>query len=267
MKSIIIRKNFFFLLLGILLITMGCGKKDVDIQSDAVINKDTVPKEIVEISGIMPEFSIEELIERSSLIVYGEVSGKSEAFTIESVDGEESNFTDYYVTPIKILRGDLVDTENKIAVRIQGGFAGDTLVIDEQAPVLESNHRYLLFLRKSSMGGGYNTVGDYYYINGGTQGVYVEDVSDSIVKKSSEEISLISEAQENSENNMSSEDNINLKDFSFELNNYNENNPVDEKYFEKEYKENLKRNLDNHLITQEDYDMYLEAMNQYAVIK
>ena len=117
------------------------------------------------------------------------------------------------------------------------------------------------------MGGGYNTVGDYYYINGGTQGVYVEDVSDSIVKKSSEEISLISEAQENSENNMSSEDNINLKDFSFELNNYNENNPVDEKYFEKEYKENLKRNLDNHLITQEDYDMYLEAMNQYAVIK
>lgn len=202
-----------------------------------------LPQETVYISGTLAEKSIDDLYEQSALIVFGEITGKSEAFQIQNVSGSIANFTDYYFKINSTLRG---STENNIVtVRVQGGTVGNYTEVYEFSPDFEMNHEYLLFLYKPGRGGAYNTEGDYYYVLGLTQGSFSEDSSGNFVSEHGEVISEVSLISALAENDLE---------------------PVDENYFRKKYIENQQRNLKNGFITQEEFDNIMENIDHYATI-
>lgn len=63
------------------------------------------PHETAYISGLLAPVSTDDLFSQSSLVVRGQVSGRSDSFQIQSPSGSVANFTDYYFTIDNILRG------------------------------------------------------------------------------------------------------------------------------------------------------------------
>lgn len=216
-------------------------------------------------SGILAKMSIDDLKETSVLIAYGTVVDKSDSFIIEAVNGTKSVFTDYYLKLSCILRGDC--NCDIITIRVEGGVVGDTCVVDEAGPVFEEENDYLVFLKKPIMGW-YTTEGDYYYVNGAVQGVYeLSNNNDSITVTNvnalaSSEKTVYMDAE--SEIDSAS---IELVSFADDMIEYNKENSVDEDYLKNQFLSALKQNLDNNLITQEDYDETIAQMSKYANIK
>ena len=62
------------------------------------------PHETAYISGLLAPVSTDDLFSQSSLVVRGQVSGRSDSFQIQSPSGSVANFTDYYFTIDNILR-------------------------------------------------------------------------------------------------------------------------------------------------------------------
>ncbi len=122
--------------------------------------------------ALIEEQSVDKLMETSSLITEGKFIKKTKPFAVEGMKGEFQVYTDYFFQPESILRGE--DESNTLTVRMRGGRYDDIEYIDENSTVFEFGEKYLLFLRKVTIGGGTNTEGDYYYINGSYQGVYNE---------------------------------------------------------------------------------------------
>lgn len=192
------------------------------------------------VSGLLAEETAEDLFEQSTLIAFGTVTGKSDAFQIQSVSGSVSNFTDYSFTIDSTLRG--CADSGTITVRIQGGVVGNYAEVYEHSPTLEENHSYLLFLYQPGMGGSYNTEGDYYYILGLTQGTFSEDDNGSFASQAG--VTLTREMLISAQSD----------------------EPVNENYFREEYIANQQRNLENGIITQEEYDSMINEIKQYAVV-
>lgn len=197
----------------------------------------------VYISGSIVEKSLDDLYEQSTLIAFGSITGKSEAFQIKNVSGSIANFTDYYFQLDNTLRGNA--ERDTITVRIQGGTVDNYTEIYEFSPDLKIGNKYLLFLYKPGRGGAYNTEGDYYYVLGLTQGSFYEDNTGDFVSESGTVLtknSLIST-----------------------LDTYSKK-PINEDYFRNEYIENQKRNLKNGFITQEEFDEMMINIDNYAII-
>ena len=122
------------------------------------------------LSGTFPRRSEEDLMEISSLVVHGRVVGRTQAFTVENqFYGASTIFTDYFVEVYEVLRGEAyADT---ITVRMEGGATNERTLITTFTPTFTRGGEYLLFLTIPS-GDAFDTPGEYYYIIGGSQGVF-----------------------------------------------------------------------------------------------
>lgn len=135
------------------------------------------------------------------------------------------------------------------------------MVIDETGPKLKVGSTYMLFLFKP-LKGGFTTQDEYYCVNYGTKGVYSNETKQKAsigeLMAEGEELTLTSEFDENEE--------ISAEEIVEQIENVNETNPVDEEYRLNEYKKNLEYNRDNKMITQEDYERYINMLDQYAKV-
>lgn len=189
--------------------------------------------------SLAAELELSELVEQSALIVQGQVASQSEEFYIQPVfDGTAMGYLDYTVRIAEVHRGET--DKGVITVRIP---TASNIALEEGQDVL-------LFLYPPAMGGGYNTEGDYYYITGAQQGIY-----------------LVQES-ENGTVFWNRFGNVRETAASFleEIMALSAEYPVNDRYNYDTFLENAQRNLDNGVITREEYDRYLAELEEYAVI-
>lgn len=239
-------------------------------------------KQIVTVSKAYPRFDLTELATRAEFIVKGTVSGKSDPIKIKPNNGGDASlFTDYYLDVETVFRGE-TDRET-VAVRLQGGELDDFIVESEDEAQIKIGASYIFFLYKP-VSGRYVTEGDYYETVGGPQAVFTQIDRKEIAKTEKQftvshldgvsAVSAFSLSEEaifcNAETgpqesqtalSLNNADAIILAEtvFEQEMEAFNKKVPVDPDFMEKEFKENLKLNLDSGFITQEEYD---EAMHQ-----
>ena len=130
------------------------------------------------VSAQMPGFSLDELMERSYLVVAGTVAGRSNAFVVDPSDDKEPRFfTDVSLTVDEVFRGTPVyvdDSEKEIAVRVEGGSGEFVATMNDASPAFDEGSRYLLFLYQLDDGTYYNAQGDHYYVVGVGTGAWEE---------------------------------------------------------------------------------------------
>lgn len=242
--------------------TVANKSETADIGMSSIASSENEKKDIVEedtpeysevITGIIAEQSVEELEKSSSAVLLGKIVGISDAFEITSVTGETSNFTDYYLEVYEAYRGNESEGD-VVSIRLNEGIVGNLEVIDKTAPSFEIGQEYLVFLYNPGVGGDFNTEGDYYYVNGVTQGVYPYYGEEN----------LISEFDAGIEGNDIEE--LNISELKEELLIINENYPVDEIDNRQEIIDNLTHNYENRFITEEQYNETIEQMDIYATI-
>ena len=210
----------------------------------------STPQELreVHVSGALEGYSLQELKEKSHLIIVGTLTGVSEGFMIESVPGPSSNFTDYYFTPSQVLRGE-AEVGKEVTVRIEGGIAGPYNVVSDVDALPSPNKEYLLFLFQHHVGGGYNTEGDTYWVLGRIQGAYERAAEDS-------EFTPVSGTGAS----------VDLEALASEMERINREHPVDPGWVRAELLDSLEDNLANGMITQEEHDNGLADLERYATI-
>ena len=215
---------------------------------------------IAVLSGVLAEMDEEALTEHSTLVIRGDVIGKSDAFQIQpATGGDPSNFTDYYVSIDEVLRGESAKPEDVITVRIQGGIANGLEVIAEEAAQIDVNDNVLLYLQRPAMGSGYNTeADDYYYVTGERQGAFIQEETKAIrafsTQGSDEEI-FVNEDEE-----------LVYDEVVETIAEFTEANPVDEDIVHDEFITNLQKNLKSGFITQEEYDQFILDSQEYATV-
>lgn len=230
----------------------------------------------------IPPYSLDQLLEESTLVVRGRVTEASAPFLIRNASRtDQQTYTDYRVEAEEILRGEAVQDE--ITVRMEGNPQDDSVVYLD-APVLEEGKEYLLFLQKHNIGGGFHTGEDCYYIHGSRQGVY-EPVEFSAAKLQKE--LLVSQ-----ENLLKTEDRpgepfrvvhrdaeelrlagkgtddgvLEWEALVDKAAKVNTAVPVDEDFVRKELEKNLRSSTDSGFLTEEEYESLLAELDQYAEI-
>ena len=132
------------------------------------------------VSAQMPGFSVDELMERSYLVVSGTVVGKSNAFVVDPSDDKEPRFfTDVFITVDEVFRGSPAyadETAKTIAVRVEGGSGEFVATVNDATPAFDEGFRYLLFLYQLDDGTYYNAQGDHYYVVGVGTGAWEDTV-------------------------------------------------------------------------------------------
>lgn len=107
-----------------------------------------------------------ELAERSSLIVRGTVTGRSDAFTVQDPDGILLDFTDYYMEPLETLRGSLNGAE-QVSVRV------NSLESASEECRIDVGQEYVFFLHRSGEAlGPQFSDGDAYQITYAATGLF-----------------------------------------------------------------------------------------------
>lgn len=127
------------------------------------------------VQGCLAYRSIDDLLEDSAVIATGKITGQSEAFQVShaTTPSWTQVYTDHYFTTTNVLKGQpYADT---VHVRIEGGTVDNYTEVYDCSPQLNQEDEYLLFLRRPTFGGAFETEGDYYTINGLIQGAYVLD--------------------------------------------------------------------------------------------
>lgn len=221
--------------------TASASADDSDDYVDGVQN--------VLISGMLPAYNLDDLVEKASLIVKAHAESESQVVEIKPANGGDTcNFTNYTFTVSECLCGD-VSQGDQITVRVMGGLNEHQNVIYEDAPAITAGQDVILFLYKPEMGAGYITAGDYYYIVGVNQGIYYAadeaDAEDAYINEEGEEISCASVLRSIEQKPAMTSDRMSEYE---------------------EFKQNLQSTLENGVITQEGYDAILADSNQYAEI-
>ena len=208
----------------------------------------------IHMNASLPEMTVEEIAEESNLVAIGTLKEISPGFCIQSVEGGTMNYTEYYFQISDTCRGVAPDNEDQIAaVRIPGGEANGVNMIWEDAPTLEVDETYLLFLYKPQMGGSFNTEGDYYYLSGDTRGIYPVDSATAFSKTTDDVYTSSDGTKRISHNEL-----IQLID------QVNEEIPADIDMRYQEFLENQQYNLETGFISQEEYDRFLSEAQRYA---
>jgi hypothetical protein len=204
------------------------------------------------ISGLLAEKDVPRLIESSDAIVSGTVVSKDSPIKIRPVSGgDNSLFTDYYVEIETVFTGVSAVTDGAdssvIAVRVQGGTIDELNVIVEEAPALEVGETHLLFLYNPGHGGGYNTAGEYFYVTGASQGAYAHhaDGGDWVSQFNGSALSFESLQSQISE---------------YESLGTQRQTAMDA------FIQNQLRNLENGVITEEEYESLMTDANTYATV-
>ncbi len=250
-------------------------------------NADTKVQEetVTVVSRYSVPYTVNELIERSTIVVKGTVEEISSPFTVRGVGNiGELQYTDYTISISEIARGENTDLSS-VVVRMEGNPADGTIIY-EDAPILEIGKEYLLFLQKPGVGGGFNTEGEYYYIIGSRQGVYEKSegmatfsAQDNEEVYISQQVLLVMEESEEgipeihrrniksvSIGNEDSDSVLQWSSFAERVKKAEEYMPVDEQYNRKELEKNCRINLDNGMITEEEYEMAIRMLDQFAEI-
>lgn len=197
--------------------------------------------ETIYVDGSLAYYSVDDLFAGSTLVVSGTITGEPESLRVRHASADmETNFTDYTLAVEHVYRGQAAG--ETLTVRLYGGTAGNVTEIYSPAPQLEAGEEYLLFLNQPSMGGAFNTLGDYYYITGVTQGVFQEGTAGLYTSQSGDTLSPIQLAMTRSVP------------------------PVDSDSLREAFVENQQANLANGFITQEEYDAAIAGMNTYATV-
>lgn len=225
------------------------------VSSEAVATSEVEKKGLtkVYVSGMIEYMSEEDLVENSTLIIRGTVTGQSDSFEIMAVTGGISTYTDYYVEVTQVLRGSSAKAGDTVNIRMEGGEVDGIETIVDYMPPLEISDEMILYLKRPGRGGGFNTEGDYYYIVGSCQGAYILD-------KSNKERTGIEKFAT-----------IDGETYAFneaveEISTFSEKYPVNENLSQDKFLKNLKGNLKTGYITQEEYDCYLAESKEYATI-
>ncbi len=204
--------------------------------------------ETVEVSGLLPARTEQEMIEKSHLIVKGTFEDKSKAFQVRSADQtEESNFTDYYLTVEEVYRGDAV-AGDIIAVRIQGGFVGTVNVVSDMDPEINVGDTVFVYLYQPGIGGGFETKEDYYYVLNGIDGLFHYDGATTLVNPKTKQTKNISEIK-------------------VDIQRVNQTTPVNKNWVYEEFLENAKKNLENGFITEKEFNETMNEQQTYGTVK
>lgn len=196
------------------------------------------------VSGLLPAYTLDDLVDRSNLIVRAKMISRSNPFEIKPVFGESTSvFTDYTFEIETVLKGSPKD--DSVIVRTRGGSTGDRIVFAEDEPEFTVGKDVLLFLYQPGMGSGYNTTGDYYYVTGVSQGVY-ELENDIAIQTLTKERSTYDKIRESVETQVRNGGTTIIP--------------------REEFQDNLDRNLKNGFINEKDYQLLLAESDQYAEI-
>jgi len=250
----------------------------------------------VSVNGMLAAYSFPDLIADSSLVIKGRVSEISETFKILWAGEGNSLATDVTVEVLETFRGRAQG--GSVTVRMNGGLGSGWIDGElcayyedyENEPELFLGETYLLFLHQPNVGGGMNTEGDYYYVSGVSQGVFLtmeaEDVSSHKKLKQNEvnETYFI-----NSSFSLYDEADLSLFHFAVKEDCFGQSShpdkailsqgllpeimaaadktmPIEENRQREQLLSAYKGNLERGIITQEEYDAYLAEMDAYAVI-
>lgn len=226
-----------------------------------------------------------ELAETSTLVAYGMVTRICDPALVEWVSGGSCHITDVEFSVSDILRG---ESEKTVTVRTLGGLVNGLYAEYTDVPELIEGQTYLLFLYQPGMGGGMNTEGDYYYLRGLSQGVYLPLPKEASLARSQEDPILVNyeaylayaakftplaEEQSLSLSDLERQTDSLPQEVSFSLSQLqnwcgglNRRCPVDPDYFRRTTLENYRFNVANNMMTQEECDRYTAQLDQYARI-
>lgn len=203
--------------------------------------KRTEPYRIEYTAELVPR-DLNNLVETSNLIAVVRVVDGPRSLCVRRAGGSATILSEQTAVVERVFMGD-ADTET-VTVRQTGGTVGLRTDVYTENPVLQAGSRYLLFLYRPDMGGGYNTEGDYYYIRGVSQGAYTVP-GDGTFRPLKWYGTAVTEAELTDA----------VADRSGEL------------YSSRaEYLAAQKRNYKNGVITKEHYEENLAQVDEYAVI-
>ncbi len=255
------------------------AKTEAEIPRSTKAGKNVPDAEQVLFSGVTEKLSFSEMMETSTLVVYGEVSKICEPALIEWVDGGECHVTDVEFSVQETLRGEGGET---VTVRTLGGLVDGVYEDYAETPELQEGEECLLFLYQPGMGGGMNTKGDYYYLRGLSDGVYRPAMESNEAASLQEEPVLVNcrepasqlsrpETQETAEISLKDQEESPAGTVVFSLSGlkswsegFNRRHPVDPDYFRNTTLEAYRFNLENGTMTQEEYDRYTAQIDEYA---
>lgn len=246
-------------------------------------------QEIATVNKAYARYELTELATRADLIVKGTVSGKSDPIKIKPTNGGDASlFTDLSVDVESVYRGKA--NSDTVTVRVQGGELDDFIVESPDDAVIEIGTTYIFFLYQPAWGM-YITENNPYEIISGPQSVFTEVAQEKIAKSeqqltvdhlegieavtadslSEDRIFCNERIDPQADSGLDDENTIFLADtvFAREMEAFNEAVPIDPEFMKKESAENLKHNLDNGFITQEEYDQEMSRdwdHPQYAEI-
>ena len=242
--------------------------------------------------SMLADISLEDLAEKSSLVVYGEIVEISDPFFVEGAEGCGSDTVmDVTVQPLRMLRG---EAEKTVVVRISGGLFDAMYYESDDIPEFQLGEKWLLYLNRPAFGGGTNAEGDYYYLTGGGRGAFKEMGAPEITTRDQAMRASLAQANENEEitfvNGLVVEtgamdqrdltlvqepEDIEhmerpeaavfvLSDLASILSEFNETHPYDPDAERNSWIETCGSNLKNGMITQDEYDRFMSQMDEYA---
>ena len=233
-------------------------KSGLDYTKEYVIDSG---KTSIPISGYPVLISVEDMVQRSALVIRGRVLG-FDYLCIESADGtQKMPHTDYYVEILDVLRGEPYD-DKMVTVRSMGGEDNDEILNIDNFE-LTVGQEYILFLWMPSKGGTwFHTEGDYYGIVEIETTVF--EASDETTRNA-DGITVPKTFKPTYPSDVNNED-LDYLEFKEKMKEYNEIYPVVEDYEVSKYKEGLEANLESGFITKEEYDNAMSIIGDYGTI-
>lgn len=147
MKNNLYQVGSLLLVIMLMVTSVSCSNK-VETTYDNLPNSKPNPQngDLVQVvEGILPDYSVNDLIKLSEIVVIGSVTEILPAQKgIRKESGTNLIYTDVVITPDRILNGKV--TSQYIIVRVWGGRVGGETEIYEQEPVFTINERVLVFL-------------------------------------------------------------------------------------------------------------------------
>lgn len=232
-------------------------------------------------SGILAPYDFAKLSSHSALIVYGRVSKIHDSILLKDSYGGVSTHTDVEIEPQQVFRG---EAEDKITLRLSGGLVDGRYTEYPEQPELLLDGEYLFFLRQPDCGAGVYAKGDYYYLTGVSQGVFCavekqeekaaaawKDGEDDLIFVNSRsslpvrQLKGMDEAQDIASWQVpASEAVLSLHTLERLYPAFNKEHPVGETGERQESLEAYQGNLENGMITQEEYDELVASLDEYA---
>lgn len=161
-------------LIACVAVVAGCSAKGASSNSSS-----KAEPRVETVSTLVAEFSDQELMDGSSLVMRGRVIGKGATFKLDYPSGDDRNpsggetqlFTEWQVAPDKVYKGDALVTPGKpVTVVSRGGRMDDLEQIWDDEAALVVGEKVLLFLSNEGAPGA--DTPDRFWVQGFYQGKY-----------------------------------------------------------------------------------------------